>query len=60
VPGFTDIRDTVRQSLATVRECRWIPHREDVRGFVFDVATACLEEIGDVGEIGATGATEVS
>jgi carbonic anhydrase len=49
VPGFTDIRDTVRRSLVTVRGCRWIPHREDVRGFVFDVATACLDEIAEIG-----------
>jgi carbonic anhydrase len=45
VPGFDDIRETVRASVATVRECKWLPHREDVRGFVFDIATARLEEI---------------
>ncbi len=46
VPGFDDIRATMRQSIATVRESGWIPHRDDVRGFVFDVATARLEEVG--------------
>lgn len=46
VPGFTDIRETMKKSLATVRECGWIPHRDEVRGFVFDVATARLDEIG--------------
>jgi carbonic anhydrase len=46
VPGFTDIRATVRTSIATVRGCAWIQHREDVRGFVFDIATARLEEVG--------------
>jgi carbonic anhydrase len=45
VPGFDDIRETVRASVTTVRECKWLPHREDVRGFVFDIATARLEEI---------------
>ncbi len=45
VPGFDDIHATTRQSLQTVRECSWLPHRDDVRGFVFDVATARLEEI---------------
>lgn len=45
VPGFTDLRTTVRRSVDTVRECQWLPHREDVRGFVFDIATANLEEI---------------
>ena len=45
VPGFIDIRATMRMSVTAIRECTWIPHRDDVRGFVFDVATASLEEI---------------
>jgi carbonic anhydrase len=45
VPGFTDLEATMRQSLARVRGCRWIPHREDVRGFLFDVDTGRLEEV---------------
>jgi len=28
-----------------VRDCPWLPHRDSVRGFVFDVATAQLREI---------------
>ena len=45
VPGFTDPRATMRRSLRTVRQCRWLPHRDDVRGFVLDVATARLSEV---------------
>jgi carbonic anhydrase len=45
VPGFTDLRATMRESIATVRECRWIAHRDDVRGFIFDVASARIEEV---------------
>jgi carbonic anhydrase len=45
VPGFTDIQARMRQSIAQVRACGWIPHREDVRGFVFDVATARIVEV---------------
>jgi carbonic anhydrase len=45
VPGFTDIRASVRRSIDRVRHCGWIPHREDVRGFVFDIGSARLEEI---------------
>ena len=45
VPGFTDIRATVRHSVSVVRGCPWLPHREDVRGFVFDIATAALDEV---------------
>jgi carbonic anhydrase len=45
VPGFTDLHATMRRSVKAVRACRWIPHREDVRGFIFDVAGARLEEV---------------
>ena len=45
VDGFTDLYDDTRRSVETVRNCRWIPHREDVRGFVFDVATAKITEV---------------
>ncbi len=46
VPGFTDVRAAVRESIERVRTCRWLPHREDVRGFVFDVTTAAIDEVG--------------
>lgn len=45
VPGFSDIHATMRRSMKTVRECRWVPHRDDVRGFIFDIATARIEEV---------------
>ena len=45
VPGFDDVHADVRRSLEAVRSCPWLPHREDVRGFVFDVATARIEEV---------------
>lgn len=45
VPGFTDVYATMRTSIATVRQCPWLPHREDVRGFIFDVATARIDEV---------------
>jgi carbonic anhydrase len=45
VPGFSDVREDVRRSVEAVRNCPWLPHRENVRGFVFDVATARIEEI---------------
>jgi carbonic anhydrase len=45
VPGFTDLPADVRKSVAAVRACPWLPHREDVRGFVFDVASAQIEEV---------------
>jgi carbonic anhydrase len=45
VSGFTDLYDDTRRSVQTVRDCKWIPHRDDVRGFVFDVATAKITEV---------------
>jgi carbonic anhydrase len=45
VSGFTDLYEDTRRSVRTVRECLWIPHRDDVRGFVFDVSTAQLTEV---------------
>jgi carbonic anhydrase len=45
VPGFTDIEAKVRESVAQVRNCGWILHRDEVRGFVFDVATAKITEV---------------
>lgn len=45
VRGFTDLHADTRRSVATVRDCPWVPYREDVRGFVFDVATAQLSEV---------------
>ena len=45
VPGFTDIEAKVRESLEIVRSCGWIPHRDLVRGFVYDVETAKITEV---------------
>ncbi|HEX3337485.1 MAG TPA: carbonic anhydrase [Jatrophihabitans sp.] len=45
VQGFTDLYEDTRRSVEIVRTCPWIPHRDDVRGFVFDVATAVLTEV---------------
>lgn len=46
VPGFTDVQAQVRASVATLRECPWLVARDDIRGFVFDVATARITEVG--------------
>jgi carbonic anhydrase len=45
VPGIDDLWATMRRSIAIVKECPWLPHRDDVRGFVFDVRTARMEEV---------------
>jgi carbonic anhydrase len=45
VKGFTDVYQDTHDSVMAVRECPWLPYREDVRGFVFDVATATITEV---------------
>jgi carbonic anhydrase len=45
VDGFTDLYEDTRRSVKTVRNCLWIPYRDDVRGFVFDVASAAITEV---------------
>lgn len=45
VDGFTDLYEDTRRSVERVRTCAWIPYRDDVRGFVFDVATASITEV---------------
>lgn len=45
VHGFTDVREQMRESIELVRQCPWLPHRDVVRGFVFDTATARVEEV---------------
>jgi carbonic anhydrase len=45
VPGFADPHEDVRRSVAVVRECPWLPARDAVRGYVFDVATGALDAV---------------
>ena len=43
--AFPDLEEDVRQSLKRVRTSPFIPHTDEVRGFVFDVATGRLNEV---------------
>jgi carbonic anhydrase len=43
--SFTDLDQDVRQSIARIKASPFIPHKESVRGFVFDVATGKLDEV---------------
>jgi len=45
VEAFTDVEEDVRQSRARILASPYIPHKEDIRGFVFDVATGKLGEV---------------
>ncbi|MGP3970564.1 beta-class carbonic anhydrase [Streptomyces sp. 6N223] len=49
VESFTDLDQDVRQSMARVRTSPFLPHTDDVRGFVFDVTTGLLREVDPAG-----------
>jgi carbonic anhydrase len=43
--SFTDLEEDVRQSKARILASPFVPHKDAVRGFVFDVATGKLNEV---------------
>ena len=45
IESFKDAEENVRQSIRRVRTSPFIPHRDNVRGFVYDVDTHRLREI---------------
>ena len=48
-PGaFTDLADSVRQSIARIKASPFIPRTDAVRGFVLDLVTGHLEEVDAV------------
>lgn len=45
IESFDDVEADVRQSVLRVRRSAFIPHRDRVRGFVYDVDTHALREV---------------
>lgn len=45
IETFTDVEADVRQSVARIRHSRFVPHRDRIRGFVYDVDTHSLTEV---------------
>jgi carbonic anhydrase len=43
--AFSDLDGDVRQSIARIKASPFIPHKEQIRGFVFDVDTGLLREV---------------
>jgi carbonic anhydrase len=43
--AFPDLADDVRQSIARIKASPFVPHKDAIRGFVFDVATGKLNEV---------------
>ena len=51
IESFTDVEADVHQSILRVRRSPFVLHRDDVRGFIYDVDTHRLREV-DVGAEG--------
>ena len=43
--AFGDLEDDVRQSIARIKSSPFVPHKDSVRGFVYDVETGKLSEV---------------
>lgn len=43
--AFSDLEVDVKQSIARIKQSPFIPHTDNVRGFIFDVATGLLNEV---------------
>jgi carbonic anhydrase len=43
--AFPDLDDDVRQNIARIKASPFVPHKDSVRGFVYDVETGRLREV---------------
>jgi carbonic anhydrase len=43
--AFSDLDEHVRESIARIKESPFVPHTDQIRGFVFDVDTGRLREV---------------
>ncbi|WP_107655278.1 beta-class carbonic anhydrase [Nocardia suismassiliense] len=43
--AFTNLETDVRQSIARIVASPFVPHKDSIRGFIFDVATGKLNEV---------------
>ena len=43
--AFADLNEDVKQSIARIQASPFVPHKESVRGFVYDVTTGKLNEV---------------
>lgn len=44
--AFSDPADDVRQSIRRIQSSPFVPHKDSLRGFVYDVETGRLNEVG--------------
>ena len=53
--AFSDAQDDVRQSVRRITSRPYVPHKDNIRGFVYDVETGLLNEVADQDFISASG-----
>src|SRR2546430_593441 len=52
--AFSDLQDDVRQTIARIKASPFIPKKDRIRGFVYDVKTGRLNEVAERVRAGAT------
>jgi carbonic anhydrase len=52
--AFSNLEDDVRQSIARIKASPFIPRKDRVRGFVYDVQTGLLNEVQERVPAGVT------
>lgn len=45
IDAFANLEDDVRQSMARIKASPFIPNKDQIRGFVYEVETGCLREV---------------
>ena len=43
--SFSDLEEDVRQSTARIKASPFVPHKDSVRGFIYEVQTGRLREV---------------
>jgi carbonic anhydrase len=43
--AFSDLERDIRQSIARIKASPFVPNKDSIRGFIFDVATGQLQEV---------------
>jgi carbonic anhydrase len=47
--SFRDLEEDVRQSIARIKASPFVPHKDSVRGFIYEVDTGRLREVEEAG-----------
>jgi carbonic anhydrase len=43
--AFSDLEKDIRQSIARIKASPFVPNKDSIRGFVYDVRTGALQEV---------------